>query len=188
MSEPYVYTTTSELWTAWGENEQKRTAFIRSVVEPWDTAHPDAKIAWATDPGGADQIPLGFVDSGQPLPVGLSRAQTRRYLIPARGKAGQPYRDALEQMKGLPTRTTVFRRFGIETRTLGGGLGDGRARWCMTQAARLDGVLFVISHGSPLSSPHLVTAKLSEFHAAKERQTEIEALAADTRAVREVSR
>lgn len=180
MSELYVYTTTSELATTWGENEQERTAFIRRVVEPWDREHPDARIAWVASPSGADQTPVGFLDAGGDVPEGLSRNQLRHYLIPARGKTGQPYRDALERLAAMPSRTAVFKRFGVPCRVIGGASGMS-ARWCMTRAARLDGTLYVVNDG-PLSSRHLVTAKLSEFYAAKERQTEIESLAADTQA------
>lgn len=181
MNELYVYTTTSELARAWGENEQERTAFIRSVVEPWDREHPDARIAWVASPSGADQTAIGFLDTSLDVPEGLSRNQMRHHLIPARGKTGQPYRDILEQMAALPSRTAVFKRFGVPCRVIGGVSGMS-ARWCMTRAARLDGTLYVVNDG-PLSSPHLVTAKLSEFYAAKERQTEVESLAAaDSRA------
>jgi hypothetical protein len=174
--ELYAYTASPELAQAWAENEEQRSAFIRVVVQEWDREHPDATIAWVPDPGGADQHPVGFMDGGGPVPDGLSRAQGRRYLRPKQGRTGDVYREALQRMKDLPSRTAVFSRFDVPTRVMGGP-GDrlGSIRYVMTQAAVLDGTLWVINRGGPLASLHLEARKLSEFHAARERQQEIEA-------------
>lgn len=173
MSDLHVYTTTAEFDRAWEENENGRRAFVAGVVIAWDEKHPDTPVAWVVDPFGADRHPVGFVDvhPKEPAPEGLSRSQERRYLIPARGRKGDVYREVLKRMHGLPSRTPVMEAFGIPPRVRAPG-PDFSIRMCPVGVQRFEDTLWV-SCSEPINSRNLVTARLSDFYAAKERHAEM---------------
>jgi hypothetical protein len=111
---------------------------------------------------------IGFQDvhPNRPEPAGLSRARTRQYLVPARGKPGEPWRriirkhnryPALAQDVFAPHGVPVYRTNG--TRVLTAGVHDFSEH----------GLFVVIGGGYPEPGEHLMQVPLSEFHVAKEK-------------------
>lgn len=188
MTEIHAYTPSPEFIEAYEANEAKRSAFIDTVVLAWDKANPDTTVAWLVDPLGADRYPCGINDAhpDQPAPEGLSRSQKRKYLIPKAGAAGARYAEQIKACRrGLPSRTAVLEHFGIPPRVEGPMRRDGAFLYAPVVPQKFDGQWFVVCTQAIETTgdkPVLVPAKLSAYHAARERQIDADALAADTRA------
>lgn len=141
-----------------------REAFLDEVVRPWMVEHPDhepIQNSWS-------QRALGFRDGrpNDPPPEGLSRAQSRDYLIPKRGKSGEPWRQRLAKFDRQPKRDDVFDKHAVPTQQLTGN------RLCLTSFVDLNDDTVVVYSGAELSSPALAPMKRSEFYALHEAAME----------------
>jgi hypothetical protein len=147
-----------------------RSAFDEFVatVRAWDAQHPDARLYVLRELTSV--VVPGFHDRNPDFdpPGGLSRSQTRRYLIPKRGKAGDPWRAALESFQlAAPDERPVWRCFGVEPFEI----ADGHAYIPGFFDAGEAGVF--VSRGVPFDpKPAALTeVALSEYYAAKEAAT-----------------
>jgi hypothetical protein len=154
-------------------------ALYDDVIIPYNEAHPGTELIRATPgPTSFDHRIDGFTDGDKksPLPDGLSRAQKRWWLVPVRGKAGDPWRAVLAQMNTMPKVGKVFRDFGFPVYTIKGS-------WISRTRVFDDGTdVYLTSTQDVLEQhpcDHVVPVKMSEYHAAREAA----AAAADSPAV-----
>lgn len=182
MSTIHAYRASDELASALREHRARFTEFLETVHR-FDREHPGNELVWVQDPFAADQRPVGFRDGGDLVPAGLSRAKSRAWLRPARGAAGQPWRDTLVAMAKRPALEPVLRQFDVRAYGEGPGTGTGGYYVAPTQwiDAGPDGALvacrydIAVNHdGEPDLTPHLTPMRLSEFYAIKERLVGIE--------------
>jgi hypothetical protein len=166
VSEIYAYRANDELTKAWREYQAQRDEHIKAVVDPFVAKYPNHTPLvdnW--------QKIIGFSDGDpkNPPPAGLSRSQRRNYLMPARGKAGDEWREWMKKLAFPTRRSEVLREFGLGDRLYVGS--DGRHFLGHPAAVDFgeDGVfVYMGCEIDPL--PECVTAvKRSEFYAAQER-------------------
>lgn len=147
-----------------------RHEFVSTVVAVFDEQHPNNRAVWRNAGFSLDVECCGFRDDGD-LPPGLSRAQTRSYLIPVRSKAGDEWRAARERLNKVPSLDKVFTGHGCTPFVLDGN------RICTPGFFLADNAAYVSATGDiattgaqvgAVASEHLTPIKLSEFHAAKE--------------------
>jgi hypothetical protein len=145
-----------------------KQTFIDSVVLPFDRDHPNNPTAWLGT-GPLDVRCVGFKDMADEVPAGLSRAQTRHWLIPIRGRAGNEWRDVIARMAGMPSLKDLFTAHDVAPFILVGDL-------FATPGWFSDGINVYIECIGDITktredanpSKHLTPIKLSEFYAAKE--------------------
>jgi hypothetical protein len=150
--------------------DAKRTAVASEAIRGFNEAHPSNKLAWTGRGAFSMDLDLrGFMDDGE-LPEGLSRAQSRRWLLPVRGKKGDYWRDAVKAAKrAMPSLDAVFVEHKVATFTMSSdmayGVGvfdDGKNVYLhckgdiRTERPFLD------------SSPHIAPVTLSEYYQARE--------------------
>jgi hypothetical protein len=111
VSELHFYRARPDLAAALRAFAIAREEFVDTVVKPFIAEHPlhEPQInSWS-------QGVIGFAD-GAPNdlpPVGLSRSQRRGYLIPARGAAGQGWRDHIARLNAAPKLPAVLGEHGV---------------------------------------------------------------------------
>ena len=168
MSDLHAYRASDELATALRSFADEYGTCVDAVWR-WDNENPGTKLVFLGGGFGPDPSLVGFSDSADEVPKGLSRNQQRDWLIPARGKAGDPWRQILESMK-LPSEAAVYRRFEVPAWAQGDG--NGRGGVYVSTTGFLDayqhGVFVGNAYEFDKPGPHLTPVKLSEFYAAKE--------------------
>ena len=163
MSDKYAYQASDELAAALRSAEVDLRQFHQEVQAAWDAEHPDTPSLWAR--GMVDRKCVGFKDPGGDVPVGLSRSKQRVELIPARGKVGDSWREALVKLNSGPKIGDVFGRFGIDPTIL--VVDHGRLYYPGILVT--DDAVF-LTWGAPIESPgpHLTPVPLSAYYAAAE--------------------
>lgn len=169
MGEIYAYRANDELTEAWRSVIADRARHIETVVEPFQEEHPNHHPLvnnW--------ERVLGFTDGAphEPPPAGLSRSQRRNYLIPARGKAGDVWRDHMRRIDLPCTKGELFKKFGLGEQLYVGS--DGRHFLGKPNAVDFgeDGVFVYTGYEIETVPECLSPVKLSEFYAAQERAQE----------------
>lgn len=116
-SDVFAYRASQALTSELRQRLAERREFVAEVIVPWDMAHPEAPIAKAESGFSCDSFLVGFLDVDRLAdpPEGLSRAQTRDFLIPVRGKTGRAWREALAKVRELPRVDPVLRSRGVPT-------------------------------------------------------------------------
>lgn len=181
MSDAYAYRASADLASALREYAAADNAF-RATVVAYDGQNPGCRILWAQSPFSADMHPMGFEDTTDDVPEGLSRRRGRRSLIPKRGRAGEPWQAVLDEMAKRPRVEKVYQRFGVPTAGRGGSTGTGGHYLAPTRfldGGDAAGVLVACKYDlatNPLRDTpgqglgkHLTPVPLSEFYAVKER-------------------
>jgi hypothetical protein len=169
VSDTFAWRASDEFAAAFRQYQSDKQAFIDSVVLPFDREHRNNPTAWRRAGFSLDIQCCGFKDKAGKVPAGLSRARTRRWLIPVRGKAGNEWRAVQQRMVDMPSLDKVFQAHDLAPFVLVGNT-------CATPGWFSDGTNVFIEctgdiaktreDGEP--SKHLKSIKLSEFHAAKE--------------------
>lgn len=162
--EKHAYQASEELAAALRAVSDDIRRFHREVQGPWDAEHPDTPSLWVR--GMTDRRCVGFKDPGGEVPAGLSRSQDRTELIPARGKAGDPWRVALTTLNDGPKTGDVFGRFGIDPTIL--RVDHGRMYYpgiLITEDAVF--LTWAVPFDHP--GPHLSPVPLSVYYAALEQ-------------------
>jgi hypothetical protein len=143
-------------------------AFNRNVIGPAnERLHPNEPVfssAGAWEPR-CDGRCVGFNDGADDVPDGLSRAQTRRQLVPKRSKAGKAWQAEIDALNERPKLAPVFQEFGVEFSVF-------RGNSVTSPAMRMDdetGQVWFRYARAPRESEHLIPRKLSEYHALNER-------------------
>lgn len=106
------YRASEKLTAAIRDFRERRQIFTRDVINPWMEKHPN-QSPWVNTWTGRI---VGFADDAShlPPPEGLSRSSRRDYLIPVRGKAGDPWLEQLKVLRGFPfLEDEVWRPFDI---------------------------------------------------------------------------
>lgn len=174
MPDKHAYRASEELTAALNDYDQACRAFQRDVITPWENAHPEVNSLWVVS--HLDTELIGFSDPGGDVPEGLSRARDRKELIPKRGKTGQPWRDAMDELGKRPRLSAVFRRFGIEVTIL--RLDHSRIYTPGLVATPLGTFVFWgVEHPDP--GEHLTPVPLSVFYTAREALDAQKAQASD---------
>lgn len=173
---PFPYRASEELAAALFDFRERVKAFDVQVDE-FNAAHPGHEVVWTRGVFTADPHPRGFADDTAEVPPGLSRAKSRTYLVPRRGRAGEPWRAALARFGCRPSVGRVFRQHGVREHGDGPGTGTGgyyiaSTRWF---DAGDDGVIVVCKYdigvdrnGAPDLSEHLTPLRLSEYYRIRE--------------------
>jgi hypothetical protein len=172
MNDRHFYRASPELAAALRAMAVERREYWDRVIKPYREEYPDNAPVWR---GGITCV--GFAD-GKPEedpPEGLSRARTRAYLIPMRGRLGKPWRERMTEFAGLPNHERVLREFGVPTEVF----GPGRLYFTSwmdldRRSATPDGPNVVVYLGHPFEPvPAALTAmKRSEFYALHEAAME----------------
>lgn len=162
----YAYRTSDALAAALRRHKQDCDDFYRDVLGPWERAAGEINSLWRRTIG-VDMECLGFSDlhPDRPPPAGLSRRKGREELIPARGVAGQPWRDDLTKLRTRPRLSTVFAEFGVQIeipRT------EHHRFYVPGVLVTTDAAYIFWGCDYPNSNAHLTPVKLSEFYAARE--------------------
>jgi hypothetical protein len=173
MSNPdlYVWRASEEFTAAIRKYREDRAAAVASpAIAGFNEEHPDNKLAWTS--GGAFSMDVdlrGFMDDGD-LPDGLSRAQSRRWLIPVRGKAGDPWREAIRAAKkAMPSLDAVFAAHRVAHFTMGGDMAYGVGVFDDRKSAYLHCKGDITTERPYLdSSPHITRIGLAEYYQARE--------------------
>lgn len=108
---------------------------------------------------------VGFNDGTDEVPDGLSRAKTRRHLTPKKSKAGKAWQAEIDAMNERPRLGLVFREFGVQFSVFTGNS-------VTSPAMRIDdgtGQVWLRYAKAPPGCEHLISRKLSEYHAFNER-------------------
>jgi hypothetical protein len=169
VADALTWRASDEFAAAIRQYQSDKQSFIDSVVLPFDREHPNNPTAWRRAGFSLDIRCCGFKDKAGEVPPGLSRAQTRRQLIPVRGRAGHDWRAALERMDGMPSLDVIFQAHDCAPFVLVGNT-------CTTPGYFSHGTNVFIECTGDIAktregaepSKHLTPIKLSEFHAAKE--------------------
>lgn len=168
-AELLAWRASDEFAAALRQYQTDKQAFIDSVVRPFDEEHPNNPTAWRRAGFSLDLQCCGFKDKAGEVPAGLSRARTRRWLVPVRGKVGNEWRDVLRRMAEMPSLDKVFQVYDCTSFVLVGST-------CATPGWFSDGTNVYIectgdianTRADAAPSDHLTPIKLSEFYAAKE--------------------
>jgi hypothetical protein len=169
MTPKFTWRASDELTAAIREYHKARKEFIATAVHEFNAEHPDHGARWYRHSFTLDPVFRGFADGTTDVPEGLSRAQKRDYLIPARGPKSKPWRESVAAMGKIPTLDVVFREHNLASNVWSGqhvyqpGMFD-------------DGEHVFIACGGDITterpadgtSKHVTPVKLSEFYAAKE--------------------
>ena len=164
----HAYRASDQLAAALRQRREELSAWSAQVVA-WDAEHPDTPMLWSRSAFGGDKRLCGFADKrpDQPPPAGLSRAQSRVELIPARGRKGDPWREVVATFDTSPSIDEVFRDHDVQPYLIVHEHGR-----CYTPGIWEDGDTWWITCTVPLfdggEHPHLTPAPLSEYYAAKE--------------------
>lgn len=175
---PFAYRASDELAAALREHDAADKVFC-TRVEQWDAEHPDHGSRWARSPFSADQHFVGFYDGTSEVPTGLSRAKSRKTLLPKRGDEGKSWRAVQRWMSQRPEVERVLHAHKVPSGTEYPSNRDGSfftapTRWFDGED---DGVLVYCDrdlatarHGRGANiGEHLTPMPLSEFYAIKER-------------------
>lgn len=161
----HAYRASDDLASALRTWRAEAAEFQRDVIGAWDAEHPDTRSRWVSGVSGLRCV--GFTDPGDiAAPPGLSRNRQRDYLIPKRGAAGDPWREAMGRLNQCPPVAGVWRRFGIDP----GVLSISESRLYLPQVRDTLHGLFV-TWGVPKvpAGDHLTEVPLSAFYAAVEQ-------------------
>jgi hypothetical protein len=164
MSDTHAYRASDALAAAIQTRSDEAHHFALTVIKPWDETHPDTRSLWRKQAFGLDKDCVGFDDPESPTPpAGLSRSKQRHELIPARGRSGDPWREALKYLNLKPRIGPVFTAFGIDPVVWH---GNG----VFTCGCRItpDGVFLTWDVRHPEPGEHLIPVPLSEYYAAME--------------------
>lgn len=166
MTDKRAYRASVEFAAALRAVEGEIARFRRDVVATWDAEHPETPSLWVQRAVSVDRDCVGFKDSGGEVPAGLSRAKTRIELLPARGKAGDPWREAMGTLNNGPKASPIFRQFAIDP----GILRVDHGRYYTPGILVTPDEVF-LTWGVPREelSEHLTEVPLSEYYAALER-------------------
>jgi hypothetical protein len=169
MSERHFYQAGRLLATALRGYSASFGLFTETVVKPWMAEHP------GSDPvlNLIGQQVIGFKDeaAGKLPPAGLSRNSRRDFLIPVRGAAGQPWRDAMAKFNKAPKLRDILRFFEIPSEILTGG-GLYVVNW-MDFLPDVSDVVVLYVMGELPENKHLTPMKTSEFFVLYEKAREI---------------
>lgn len=170
MADKYAYRASPELNTALVDLAEQISAFAEATIQPWHDQHGVVVAVWRYRLG-YELVCIGFVlaEGQDTLPAGLSASRDRDWLIPKRGRSGEPWRQAMELLNQRPKLGPVLERFQVDPvieafdqgRIYHMGLHDTPDGYYVTWGAE---------HPSP--GPHLTPVPLSVFYAAKERAAE----------------
>lgn len=165
MSEMYAYRASDEFAEALRAWNREHHEFTQAVIVPInDEAAPHQPVFVRSALRMGTEC-VGFADNNAPtsqLPPGLSRSQSRSYLIPKRGKAGDEWRDRMQRCNtGRPSLEAVFNVHQVDPVSINSGRGR------MARAGMRDfGDVTVLHCTLPLDeSPHLTPMPLSEYYA-----------------------
>lgn len=169
MADTLAWLASDEFAAALRQYQTDKQTFIDAVVQPFDREHPNNPTAWRRAGFSLDIQCCGFKDQAGEVPAGLSRARTRRWLIPVRGAAGNEWRTVLERMRAMPSLDNVLQAHDVAPFVLVGST-------CATPGYFSDGTSVFLECTGDIAktregaepSKHLTPIKLSEFHAAKE--------------------
>lgn len=162
----YAYRASDALAAALRRHKQDCDAFYRDVLGPWEKAAGEINSLWRRTIG-VDLECLGFSDPqpNEPPPNGLSRRKGREELIPARGAAGQPWRDDLALLRTRPRLSAVFTEFEVQVEIP----HVERHRFYVPGVlVTADAAYIFWGCDYPNGNAHLTPVKLSEFYAAQE--------------------
>lgn len=162
----YAYRVSDALAAALHQHDQVCKDFYRDVLGPWEKAAGEINSLWRRTIG-VDMECLGFSDPrpDKPPPDGLSRRKGREELIPARGAAGQPWRDDLALLRTRPRLSAVLKEFGVQIEIFRPDLH----RFYVPGMLITDTASYIFwAVEYPNDNAHLTLVKLSEFYAAQE--------------------
>ncbi|MGW4128001.1 hypothetical protein [Amycolatopsis japonica] len=170
MTELHAWKASDEFAAALRKRLAERKAYFADVVTPFINAHPkQPPYGTHGDATSFDFRIDGFADGDRksPPPEGLSRAQARDWLKPVRGAAGEPWREALKNLNGIPSVDKVFHDFKIPVFVL------SLHRLCRANVRDLEVGVYLtasvdLTEGKDCD--HLTPVKLSEFYAAVEAE------------------
>lgn len=176
MSELFFYRANVELTADLRAYRDIRDAWWDRVVAPYAAQHPDNQPLWSRT--GGQSTCVGFADDkpDEPAPAGLSRAKTRTYLRPARGKPGDEWRELIDTFNTAPQLSEVFQRFGLGP-VLGATSGGQGVLYSPNwlDLAMVDGpVVVYIGHEYATVPDCLEPMPRSEFYALHEKATALE--------------
>jgi hypothetical protein len=148
----------------------ERQTYFAEVVQPFIDAHPKQHPYGSNGDALSFDLRIdGFTDGDRKAapPHGLSRAQARDFLKPVRGAAGNPWREALDNLNGGPSIDAVFREHNVPIYIFAGH------KLCRANVRDLEAGVFLtasvdLTEGN--GCRHLTTVKLSEFYAAVEAE------------------
>lgn len=169
MADTLAWRASTEFGAAIRNFQAEKQSFIDAVIMPFDREHPNNPTAWRRAGFSLDLQCCGFKDQDDDAPAGLSRAQTRSWLVPARGAAGKEWRAVLERMAEMPSLDKVFAEHGVASFFLAGNR-------VVTPGFFSNGTDVYLQCTADIAKPrenadpstHLTPIKLSEFYAAKE--------------------
>lgn len=167
----YAWRASEEFAAAIRKYREDRIAAVASpAIRGFNEDRPDNKLAWTS--GGAFSMDVdlrGFMDDGD-LPDGLSRAQSRRWLIPVRGKAGGPWREAIKAAKrAMPSLDAVFSAHRVALFTMGPGMAYGVGVFDDEKAIYIHCKGDIATERPFLdTSEHITRVSLAEYYQARE--------------------
>lgn len=166
MSNTFAYRASPELATALRDLSERIRVFHDEVIRPWEETNSDVNLVWHRRLGYEIKF-LGFAVAakGIPVPDGLSSNRGRHYLIPRRGKGGDPWRSALEMFNQRPELSPVLRQFGVEPTFL---VPDRGRLYHLGLRALAGSYYLTWGHEHPNPGPHLTPVPLSEYYLAVE--------------------
>lgn len=178
MTQPerVAYRTSDAFATTLYEFMERHNA-ARLAAHEYNQAHPDHPLHVVRSHLDHAVTVAGFVDvhPHQPAPRGLSRAQDRDYLIPARGGAGTPWRAVRDEFNRFPSLAEeVFKRHGLQVARLG---DDFRYNVAGVHDFGEHGAFVTMPGGYEEPGEHLTPVLLSEFYRAKELHEAAQAVA-----------
>lgn len=159
----------------------------RTVLLPWQDEHPDIAPLWRRDAFGtsADRECVGFTDNhpDRDPPAGLSRNRKRQELRPARGEAGDTWREWVDLFNTRPKVAPVFALHGVELAVT--DIEFSRLRHpaiLISGESGESGLWLKYGRLAPRETEHLTAIPVSEFHRAMEALDERDADRAARRA------
>lgn len=173
MTEEFAYRASEALEAAVRGALRRVDEWDRKVLLPWQDDNPTTAPLWVRKSHGTpvDKRCVGFADSrpDAPPPEGLSRNAKRQELIPARGAAGDPWRDLLDTFNTRPGVADAFALHGVELAIL--DVEHHRLRYpAILISQHVDDTGLWLKYGgiAPRECEHLTAIPVSEYHLALE--------------------
>lgn len=172
--ELYAWRCSPAFADALATRHEEGVAFVQNVIIPWNAEHDPIKVGLMEFTDSHDRRVIGFhyLPEGIDVPEGLSSNKRRGYLVPAKTKKGDKYREILAKLNRIPKVDEVFDRFNVPVYIMDGA-------WMRRCGITFTDQGVYISCKADLLGGHLhsdlTSVRLSVYYAAKERQDEIEA-------------
>jgi hypothetical protein len=160
MSDTFAYRASPELTNALRTLNDTIQKFHTEVIKLWEDTHPGIVLAWRKQ--GAEIECVGFrAELGDPVPSGLSANRERSWLIPRRGKSGDPWRNDLVSVNKHPKIGPLLWNFGVEPTIV----VIDHSRWYTPGLADTTDCYYLTwGYEHPDPGPHLTRVPLSEYY------------------------